>query len=319
MTTESTNVYVNEQKSRKTQSKALWALLIISLIGNAYLAYNFYLNNFSGRKSIKAQNKELLEQLTAAGITKDSLQGELDRISKQFEDAVAQSVSSNEAKAVVEAELESKKIQIARLIASGAGGNSSSLLKAKGELENLKKQLTSYQLQVDNLTVTNQEFKQMNADLQKEAENATYNSEQIQKEAADFQAKVKSNVFFQVSELKVTPQRTKKGQKVPTSKASKVENLKITFDLIANELIAKGSKEIVLRILGTNDEVLTNENDVLTDSDQLITYKYEFSFNGDNENVNYTYKQKPLFKKGVHVVEVVQNGKVLTRGSFILE
>jgi hypothetical protein len=319
MTTESSNVYVNEQKSQKTQSKALWALLIISLLGNAFLAYHYYQNNFNGRKSVKTYNQELLQQLTAAGITRDSLLGELDRISKQFEDAVAQSVSTNDAKAAIEAELESKKIQIARLIANGAGGNSSSLLKAKGEIENLKKQLNSYQLQIDNLTVTNQEFKQINADLQKEAENATYNSELIQKEAVEFQAKVKSNVFFQVSELKIIPQRSKKGNKVPTTKASKVENLKISFDLIANELISKGNKEIALRILGTNDEVLTNENDVLTDSDQLISYKYEFSFNGENESVNYSYKQKPPFKKGVHVVEVVQNGKVLTRGSFILE
>lgn len=308
--------YTDEIKVKKQSSVSLWILLILSLLGNAYLAYHFYNNNFKGGKSYKSQNEELLASIKALNLSKDSLQQEFDVVYKQFQDAASQSIASNEDKAKAIAELEQKKVQMARLLAQGGGPQ---LLKAKAEIENLKRELSDYQVRIETMKAENERIVGEKAELEQATEEAALKVAKSEEEKALLKQKINNSSFFQVSELSVNPQRTKRGAKETTLKASKVEQISIKFELIPSDIIELGSKAVSIRILGTNGEVLTNDNEVLQDSDQLVTYKHEFNFTGEPESVSFNFKQKALYKKGEHTIEIIQDGKLLTRADFMLE
>lgn len=308
--------YTEEIKVKKQSSVSLWILLILSLLGNAYLAYHFYNNNFKGGKSYKSQNADLLASIKALNFSKDSLQQEFDAVYKQFQDAASQSIASTEDKAKVVAELEQKKVQVARLLAQGGGPQ---LLKAKAEIETLKRELTDYQVKMETMRSDFDRMAGEKAQLEQATEEAAQKVAKAEEEKADLKQKINNSSFFQVSEMKVIPQRTKRGAKEATLKASKVEQISIKFELIPSDIIDLGSKSVSIRILGTNGEVLTNDNDVLQDSDQLVTHKHEFNFTGEPESVSFTFKQKALYKKGEHTIEIIQDGKLLTRADFMLE
>lgn len=313
---ENTVPYVEDKNVKKGNSSTIWILLIFSLLGNAYLAYEFYTSNFKNGKSVKKENAELLAAIKKINFSKDSLQQEFDAVYKQFQEAATQSNTLNEEKASIIAELEKKKIQVARLLAQGGGPQ---LLKAKAEIEALKKELTDYQAKVETLRQENDAYAGKTADLQAASEEAQRRAKTAEEDKAVMKQKISKSSYFMVSDLSIAPQRTKRGSKETTFKASKIENLKITFDLIPTDIIEKGDKTISIRILGVNGEVLTNDNEVLQDSDQLISYKYDFSYSGDTESVSYNYKQKAAFQKGSHIVEILQDGKLLSRGNFTLE
>lgn len=313
---ENTVTYEEEKNQKKGNSSTLLVLLIFSLLGNAYLAYEFYNNNFKNGKSLKKENAELLAAIKKINFSKDSLQNEFDLVYKQFQEAATQSNTLNEEKAGIIAELEKKKIQVARLLAQGGGPQ---LLKAKAEIESLKKELADYQSKVDLLRQENDAYAGKTAELEAAQEAAQSKARTAEEEKAALKQKISKSSYFMVSDLKISPQRSRRGEKETTTKSSKVENIRITFDLIPTDIIEKGDKTISIRILGTNGEVLTNDNEVLQDSDQLITHKYDFIFSGDTESVSYNYKQTASFKKGAHMVEIVQDGKLLSRGNFTLE
>jgi hypothetical protein len=315
-TMENETPYIEEKKEQKSQNTALWVLLILSLAGNAYLAYNYYENNFAGGKSLKIQNQELLNSIKTLNLSKDSLQVEFDAVYKQFQDAASQSISSSEEKAVIVQELEKKKIQFARLLAQGGGP---ALLKAKGEIEGLKKEMMEYQIKVERLQQENDGYASSINGIQEEAKTIAAKATRIEEEKTKLEKKISNSLFFQVSEFKVVPQRTKRGAKEETAKASRVENMSIKFELIPTDIIEHGNKTIFVRILGVNGEVLTNDNDILEDSDQLATFKYDFNYTGTPESVSYNFKQTASYKKGKYSVEIVQDGRLLTKGNLVLE
>lgn len=313
---ENTIPYEDPKNVNKSNSSTLWILLIFSLLGNTYLAYEFYNSNFKNGKSVKTQNAELLADIQKINFSKDSLQSEFDAIYKQFQEAATQSNTLNEEKASIVAELEKRKIQVARLLAQGGGPQ---LLKAKAEIEALKKELTDYQAKVESLRSENDAYAGKNAELEAAKGEAQSKAQMAEEEKTAMKQKISKSSYFMVSDLKIAPQRSKRGEKETTFKTSKVENIRVTFELIPTDIIEKGDKSISIRILGANGEVLTNDNEVLQDSDQLITHKYDFVYNGDNESVSYNYKQTATFKKGAHMVEIIQDGKLLSRGNFTLE
>ena len=95
--------------------------------------------------------------------------------------------------------------------------------------------------------------------------------------------------------------------------------LKISFDLEGNYLIDTGKHTISVRILGINTQVLGANNGTLSDSDQLVSWEEEIDYDGTGQQIKFKFKQEEAYQKGSHVVEILDNGVLLTREGFILD
>ena len=294
-----------------------WILFILALLGCLILGYLWYVANYKNGQSLEERNQELVQLLGEADITKDSLDTELNLTLGQYQDVLSELSSLRQENQGLIEDLENKKIQIRRLISRPSDPRA--LLEAKAEIERLKKDLLLYRIQVDTIS--------RNRDLLAEKYEKTTNQydqvkkeiEKTQEEKNELENRLKS-AKLRASSIQVSPLRLKRGQKVPTTKASKVEEIKFQLTVLGGDLIEKGEKELSLRLIGVNGEVLGAENDeALIDSDQLVSMQETFDYEGENATVTFNFSQKADYNKGQHIVEVLSDGELVTRTMFNLE
>jgi ATP-dependent protease HslVU (ClpYQ) ATPase subunit len=127
------------------------------------------------------------------------------------------------------------------------------------------------------------------------------------------------NSNLSVADLKVAGVFKKGSADEETFKANKTKKLKITFTILQNELVEPGNKDIVIRIIGTSNEVLTNDNEKLMDTDKLSTMTEPIYFQNDLIKTTIFYTQKASYKKGTYSIELLHRDKLMGRAAFILK
>ncbi|MCB9246261.1 MAG: hypothetical protein H6606_07495 [Flavobacteriales bacterium] len=294
-----------------------WILLGLSLIGNILLGYTWFRDNFSGGKSLRIENEELAALLSAANIRADSLQIKLDETLLEYEALLSQSELLKSERDAAYEDLEAKKIQIRQLIYKASQGDPQALLAANNRVRELESELEAARGRIDLLVREKDAASEKYSETQQMLADVEEARDIILEEHNTLREKV-ARTKFQVSELKIEPLQEKRDNEVLTYKAGKIDKIKITFVLEKNELLEPGEKEISVRILGTNGEVLGAGNDVLLDSDKLVSMKEKIKYGGEPQDVHFTFKQEEAYKKGIHTIEILSDGEFLTRGSFIL-
>jgi len=121
--------------------KALWILLIISILGNLFLLYLWYESNYKDGKSLKVENAELAELLDLANIRADSLQQKLDETLRDYESMINESIVLKSERDAAYEELEQNKIQIRQLLYRAKQGDPQALLEARNRIVELEEQL----------------------------------------------------------------------------------------------------------------------------------------------------------------------------------
>jgi hypothetical protein len=210
-----------------------------------------------------------------------------------------------------------QKVEIRRLINKSALGDPRALLRAKAEIERLKKELVHYQVRLDTLQRSNQQYAQVVDSAKADANKAVEEKQKIESQYDDIKEKAKS-VKFQVANAVVQAIRVRRGKEEPTTKASKVAHLKIKFDLEGNDLIEAGPRNISVRILGVNTQVLGANNPELSDSDQLVSWQQDVDYDGETQTIKFKFEQEEGYQKGDHTVEILDGGVLLNRMTFKL-
>jgi len=298
--------------------RIIWAILAISLLANAYLLFSWYQHNYVDGKSLKIQNEELADLLSMANIKSDSLQIKLDETLREYESLINESIDIKSERDQALHELEEKKIKIRQLIYRASQGDPQALLEANRRIKALEGELGAARGQIEAFNGIKTELEDEINSTRMKQQDAERVRDAVIDEHTELQEKVKKTKF-QVSQLTLKPIRLKRNKEVETYKASKIDHIQMEFVLDPNELIEKGTKIIAVRILGVSGEVLGAGNEDLQDSDKLISMKKEIDYSGDQHAISFKFKQDEAYKKGVHTVEVLGDGKLLTRNSFRLE
>ncbi|MCB9262707.1 MAG: hypothetical protein H6607_10065 [Flavobacteriales bacterium] len=305
--------FSTENEDRK-RSPLLLILLILSLLANAYLAYNYYKSNFKNGVSLKEENKRLLEVIEKTSFSKDSLQEEYDKLLLEYDILKQNAENNNITMSEKDKEIDQLKLRVRQLL-SQSNGDPRALLKLREENEKLKKELVEYQVKLDQTIADSGKEIELAKEQNKALEEQKNNAEKTNRELED---KI-SQATFKISDLKAVPQQQRKKGLEPTTKSSKVDQIEVSFTILESPLIKEGEKELLLRIVGTKGEVLGADNSVLADSDGLFTEKLNFNYDGTSQKFKMKYKQDEAFKAGNHVAEIWSDGKMIIRTAFNLE
>lgn len=311
-----TNIESGEKRNRKVSLPLLF-LFLLSLGLNAYLFYDWYNNNYTeDGRSYKEVNAELEKVLEGTKFSRDSLQKEYDLLSEQYESIFSELEALRLEHDQTLEELGQKKVRIRQLITQGTEPRK--LIEARGQIEELKKELNDYRIKHD-LAV--EEAEKYRAEM--EAKKAYADDLERQKsEISDKNAELKEkmdNATLRISDLIVRPLRERRKGMEETTRSSKVDEIEISFTVLESPMIEPGEKEMVLRLIGTGSEVLGANNDLLTDSDKLVSMKKEFTYDGKNQKFKFNFKQDEEYKAGKHTAEIWCDGKMITRSPFNLE
>lgn len=284
-------------------------LLIVSLGVSGYLYYKVM-----NGKAIEAQYNEAV---TKHDEEKKRLSVELDEIKAKLEEAMRNNTSLLATNGDLQGQLDEKTLALARKIKSAGVGNPKALREAKEEIERLKSLKQIFEQKVDSLSQSNRELIAKVLQTESEVEVAQNKANEIEAEKKVLDEKVKNSILA-VSDLRVVGMRKKGSSEEETFRAFKTDRLKISFTILGNELIEAGEKPITIRLIGTNKEVLTNENEKLTDTDKLVTMVQNIDYQNEPIKTTIYYNQKAAYKKGNYTIELIHNDKLMGRAAFIL-
>lgn len=298
--------------------KTLVVLLVLSLLLNGYQFYRYTKGNSDAIKTALTQkNDSLMALLEQANLSEDHLRQELALAEEQIKNLINENLDFEEDNTALAAKLDEQKVSLQRtkirvnqLITKAKAGDPAKLLEAKAELEKLKSANTTYITQIDSIK---QEYNRVKSALTKTETEA----EEVRREKRELDEKLENSSLLKITELEIMGIQEKRGKKVQTDRSNRVDEIVVSFKIMGGKLTRKGQKTITLRILGTNNEVLTNNNDVLTDSDQLVSMKETIEYDGSPVPMKMRYTQPADYKSGRYVVEILNNGELVTRSNFI--
>lgn len=299
-----------ESKSPNTGKTAV--LIILGLLLAASIFSNYWL--WDKQQKATALATGTVDSLKKSNSTKDSLylalaEEEQKVISLRAEISLYQTENDS-----LKSVLEEKLAKIASLRAMIAGGGSPSKLRAlKDSIAKMSNENMEFRTKVQALLMENETYRQQLA----EKEGQIASLEDQKKTLSD---KVDIAAKPAVGPVIVTPMYQKKGVYIPVYKAKKVERLQITFEVMGNKLTSKTvEKEYLVRVINPDGIVLSNNNQKLSNSDDVYTVKQSVSFNGTSEKIKINFTQSPSYKKGKYKVELKDGDEVVQTFSFDLQ
>lgn len=296
------------QEKKKGGRAFIVFLLIISLLGNGYLVFDYV----QGKKN----DQELMQMAKDAGISLDSLQAEYDAIALKYQDLVENSGFIDDSLKQV---IDEQKLEIMELFNKLKKSPSPQrLYAANARVKTFEQQNTKLQQMNDSLMKDNVKYKEHIAQAKAKYDEISSDTRKLLGKYQDLETKT-NRVNFSINEFNAIPVRVKRDKREKTYKTSRIDELDISFMVVGNELIDNGKKEISIRIIGTNNEVLGADNDVLTESSKLVSMVEKFDYTGKSTDFNVTFKQEEKWKPGQHTIELLHNGKVIDRIAFILD
>jgi uncharacterized coiled-coil DUF342 family protein len=301
-----------ETNDKKRGGGFLWFLILLLLGGNATLAYLYF------QEKQKADRIEVV--VKQVFIERDNVKSDLLKLQEEFA-----TLQTNDLK--VNKELDEKRAYITQLLeeAEKHKGDAYVIMKLKKETETLRKIMKHYVFTIDSLGTLNkslvEEKKSISEDLNKEKDKAT----NLSKEKEDLQKQVNMAALLKATNFKALGIRTKSGGKkeLLTTKASKVEKIKVSLSFAENPLSKKGSRIAYFRIMTPDGKEMykSPENTFTFDGSKgFYAGKQNFEYNNQEISItSYCSNSGDPFVPGKYMIEVTVDGSVIGSTSLTLE
>jgi len=290
-----------EERRSNSSLKAIIIILSFLLVGSLAYMYKMSTENQVTEKKYVDEKTDLLNQLEAAKANYDA------------------AIADNSG---LKSELEAERAKIVELIAQveKSKGDVASLSRYKNDYARLKREM-------DNLMKENTRLKEQNASLTVERDST--------KTALDESRRYTDTLVNQNTNLAKTVEKAAKltivnlrtesfkeknsGKLVSTDKASRVDKLRISFTIAANEVAKSGNKTYHVQVIDSKNNVL---GDKKTEIFGNYTLTYSFITNAVYENktmdVTEVLSGKD-FAKGTYFVNVFDRDQQVASSSFTLK
>ncbi len=322
--TETTSVNSNEQKSNL--QPILIVLLLLSLIGNAYLMYS--------NQQLKSSTTATIDNLE---IEKADLQAEFEGMIAELDDYKEENMEMDSALVNMESEIETQKQEIKNLLSKG-NATRQELSQAKNLIESLRIISKDYKVKVDQLVAENAYLNQENTGLKDEVVAKTDTIEQLVGEKEELTTKttilaeqkdllqkvVKRGSVMMVNDVSATGIKVRNnGKETETNNEKQTDKIRVCFDLMPNPIADAGSKDILARIVGPGGTTLalsgTSFKNAESGEETQYTTKTVVAFNGDREKHCMYWEQNTPFSKGLYTTELYHDGYWIGQTSFELK
>lgn len=298
------------------------------LIAVAWLTYN----SISTTRILEQKIAELEEaeslQIELENQYNDALT-ELDRLKGENEDI--NNMIDQQKK-----ELESQKSQISSLLREKRKLNA-----ARAEINNLRTKVASYIAEIEQLKAEqeqlseeNMELKEATSTLNSDLQSKTIENESLYSaraklvnEKEELAQAVRLGSVVKVKDINVTGQKLRKsGKAAKRSSAKRINQLKVCFTTMTNELVAPGTEKFYIRIINPKGETIaiddlgsgTLENNK-TGEEVRFTQVAEYDYANDETQLCFVWEPGVPFQSGSYDVEIYNKGYLAGSGSFELK
>lgn len=198
------------------------------------------------------------------------------------------------------------------------------LLRSKGELSQAKVKIRRlkdiskrYVSAIDSLYTLNQLLQNENDSVKRVNQLISSRNKTLEKNNQDLNEKVFTASMLRVENVEVEGVYYRSsGREVTTTRASKIQNFSICFDVIENNVTDPGPKDLYIRIINPKGDVLNIANkiqEIKMDSDSLVQYTTQFIFDYSNQKFSdcLLWTRGNVLLSGTYYFEFIMEGQTI--------
>ncbi|MBI5915280.1 MAG: hypothetical protein HY842_07880 [Bacteroidetes bacterium] len=281
-----------------------------------------------------------LEQKVAELEEADKLKTELEN---QFNQAIAELESlkgeNEQINALIDqqkAELVAQKNQISELLR-----DKRKLDAARNEIAGLRAKVSEYIAQIEQLKADQDHLTEENRILLSEKDSLSYTLQskvaenetlgtvkaQLVNERDELSKSVQVGSVIKVKDIKVSGMKLRKsGKTAEKNSAKRIDQLKVCFTTIANDVVQPGTEKFFIRIISPKGETLAIDDlgsgatvNSKTGEEVRYTQVKEYEYANDETQLCFVWSPNMPFQKGKYNVEIYNKGYFAGSGTFELD
>ena len=311
----------NQKSSNSYLPAALGIGLLLSIGGNVYQ----YVNNQQNLETLEKSSKEL----SNVSSSKSQLEFDYKNLQDEYDQLKSSIVDEDGLLATREYDIKVKQEEINKIL-NDANTSKEDLKKAEKMIKDLKSEISGYKLEVARLEKENAILVKNNALLTTERDSisTTLTNERTERVAEKQVAQQKEeelSTTLSVSNHKIAPLKVRNnGKEVTKNKATKVDKIRVSFDIDRNSRAVSGNKEIYVSIRKPNGQIgkfggaesgtlKLHSGDEVAYSDKVnINYQ-----NGAGQTVSFDWEDA-AFEPGTYKIDIYQNGFKISQADVVL-
>ena len=303
------------QQPKSNLRTILTIVLVLALLGTwAYIIWD--------KSQTKQQIQQKDTQYAVVTSEKDTLQSMLNEATMRYDNLKTTNAKKDSTITTKDREIANKKAQIQGLL-SKKNATASELKQAKDLIASLNTDIEDYKAQVEVL-------KGQNVVLTKEKEEVTQerNKVRVDLDSAKTVIKQKEDLVDVGSTLHAANfnilgiAEKRNGKEKETTKAKKVDKMRISFDLDENRIATSGAKDLFILVTAPDGKAVTVEAlgsgkfTTREGEEKVFTQKININYiQGQKQRVSFDWKQNSPYETGDYKIEVFNNGFKIGEGT----
>lgn len=193
--------------------------------------------------------------------------------------------------------------------------------RLKGRVEGYRELLVLKDTEIAELKKVNENLVVENTELKTERNELNQNLREAKKTEEKLSEKVQIASRLEIENIKVAALNQKGKPKEDEFRARQIDKLKVDFNIVKNDVAPVSGKEILMRIIDDNDNVLFDVargsgTFVLDGKETFYTAKQEILFDNSQQAVSFLYDKGSEYLPGRYVMEVYTDGYLMGSKSF---
>lgn len=278
-------------------------IVLLALVAVGYVIYH--------------QRQQMADMAEMFALEKEELSDEYAELSLQYE-GYKFSVGNDSLVAL----LTTEQMKVQRLmeeLRTVKATNTQRITELKKELETLRKIMRNYVIQIDSLNAENGRLRNENERVTQQYRQATSAAAQLTREKEKLTERVTLASRMDATAIQVRPV-TSRGK--DAKKIDKIAQLVLTFHLAKNITAPVGEKNIYVRIMRPDDDILTKPNSgVFAFENRNISYSMmkTIEYEGEELPVTMYWDVAEYLSPGTYRVDIFADGHLIGRKSFSLQ
>lgn len=298
--------------TKEKNNRSLILLILLLIVTNVATIILFYTE--------RQENIELVTSNTDLTTEKDALTQELEAMLARYD-----SVSTDNEEMIAEIAAQKEQIEALLKEAEKHKDDAWQLYKLRKEAKTLRDVMKNYLVTIDSLNTANQELIAQKAEVETKLTEQKEQNQELSTKNEELTEKVKIGSKLRAIDLVSYGQRVK-GNNVhrETDRANRVDKIKTCFTIDKNEVTKPGKKDVFLRIIGPDGEVLAFDQS----EDYMFTYegkeglysrKSEITYENEELDMCLYWDLEQEAKAGTYIVEIYAEDYLMGTTKFELQ
>ena len=297
-----------EKVERKKKSNVLMLVLIVLAVFSIVSAVKWYLD--------EQEKKELNYEL-------EIQKAELDRISSELELKITQIEELGgeiDDLVIVRDSLEQER----KFWQANRRANRALIRDLSDKVEGYEELLVLKDQEIEKLSALNEQLMSENTELKTTQRQMQRTQRVLTEEKEELQEKVTIASRLQAEDIRILALNTKGKESESPFRARRIDKIKVEFNIAKNDVAPIEGKNILIRIIDSNDQVLFDVargsgSFMIDDKEEFYTANQEILFDNTRQLLTFIYDKGSRYEPGEYTMEVYTEGYLMGSDQFVVK